>query len=254
MLSGALVSAGSALTYKAKAYEATLGCAACGVAFFHYLLITNERTKLLDLETSRSVGYIMLTVPKDCECASRSLADRVNQRVVSLRYSDWLATMPLLALELLSMATSNKDFAFTGFYEWSYLPTLVAGLAFAMILCGALALWCFGDFGECRGKVDGWRELARWALYVAGMCCLAVLYTIIFTAAIHGNSPELNEVVGFAWIWAAYPVVFVIKEFASTQHRMGTATEDVVFAALDVVSKAFLSLYVVVAAHRRSAT
>ena len=214
LLGGALVSAWTAISQ--TSYGAALSSAVCGVAFIHYVLILSERMKQ---QTEDS-----------------------NNRVSGYRLADWLATMPLLALKTLHLARDGPK-PLSPFLNSAYIPTAVAATAFTMIMCGVLAVAGTQRFSVSTGG-SCLATTYRWTLYSIGVLLLGVLYTILFITAIDSESVHMTEVFGFSLLWSVYPLITALEAVLGD-----TPIVDALYAAADVSSKVFLSIYSVVIAY-----
>lgn len=207
-------------------YSAGLSMAVCVVAYIHYLSMTKMRLRTI----------------KTCQHAKGEDYHRcINEDdfvITCLRYTDWLVTMPLLAIKLLDLARDGPHALTTEFLMWANLEAFVAFLAFVMILMGFIALLSVGDFPAWRHDTAS-LMLLRVSLYVVGVLCLAAIYYILFTTCTEAQSVHVTEVYGFSLIWILYPVAFV----AQVSILRGT-TKDIVYSVLDVLSKPLLSVYI----------
>ena len=222
MLGGTLIS--FAASVARSSYTCTLSTAICGVAYMHYAMMTKSKLSLMGSDADYKTKY-----------------KQVNRHVTLLRYSDWLMTMPLLALDILHKAR-NGGTTLSDTLANEYIPTLVAGLAVLMIACGGLPVLLWGEIHEYPEYDTQWLRVFFWFI---GLGCLAGIYTILFLTALESDSTQQNEVFGFSLVWAVYPFVYLLDMTSGTMND-APEMKDVAFAILDVVSKAFLALYTVV--------
>jgi bacteriorhodopsin len=216
---------------EALCYSAGLSLAICTVAYINYSSMLKTRLRTIKACERNSPG-------KKCE-AMKHEDDFV---ITCLRYSDWLVTMPLLALKLLDLARDGPNPLVSSFLMWKQLEAFTAALAFVMILAGLIALLAIGDFDSCRHDTRSLMTL-RWMLYLVGVICLVGLYVILFLTSNETDSPHWVEVYGFSLVWTLYPLVFIAQMYG-----LCGMTKDIFYAILDVISKPLLSIYVAKAA------
>jgi len=233
MAGGAAVSIGalflSSLNQKtALCYSAGLSMSICVVAYINYSSMIKTR----------------LNTIKACGNAKGNKNDCIRYKheddfvVTCLRYTDWLVTMPLLAIKLLDLARGGPNAITSEFLTWVNLEAFVGILAFAMILMGFIALLSVGDFQDCRYD-NGPIMLLRWGLYLGGLVCLIIIYVIIFMTCNETESIHVTEVYGFALLWTLYPIAFVAQIWG-----LCGPPKDIVYSILDVLSKPLLSVYI----------
>lgn len=129
-----------------------------------------------------------------------------------------------------------------------YIYAIVSGISVLMIGCGLLALLAFGDYEAVRRDNDN--KKMRFTLYAVGMACLIAQYCILFTAINETESYHAREVILFALIWFGYPIVFFFQMLG----KISQFRKDIWFAALDVLSKPLLAVYIAqIALHPRIA-
>lgn len=133
-----------------------------------------------------------------------------GENVITIRFSDWLATLPLMVFELHSALKAP-------------LLSAVPG-AFASAIMVVSGFWAT-PFAPSATKI---------ALVVMSFVCLAVVYGL--GALQFGDDTTSNVIVSiFAGVWTAYGLVF-----------LPNGDSDVAFNVLDVVSKCGLALTVAV--------
>lgn len=229
MLGGALLSIGVvslSSNHPTLQYAAALSIAICGVAYVHYSAMTKQR-----LETVKACR-------KEGTLCDKKLAED-DFIVTCMRYSDWLITMPLIALKLLALAEEgNGVLDNDSILSAHYIQALIAALSHIMILCGLAALLSVGDFESIcdDNKPIG---LMRWGIYLLGVVCLVVVYLILFNTAESKESPYSPEVYGFALVWILYPIVFLMQMFGLACG----VRKDILFCVLDVISKPLLAVF-----------
>jgi bacteriorhodopsin len=222
MLGGTLISFAAAIAR--VSYTSTLSCGICGVAYIHYAMMSKRKMSLTRSDSAANANSYRI----------------VNRHITLLRYSDWGVTMPLLALDLLNKAR-NGGTDLDDILGNEYIPTLVAGLAVLMIAFGGLPVLLWGEISDYeKYKAQPLRIVS----YFVGLGCLGGLYSILFLTALQSDSTEQNEVFGFAMVWVCYPIVYLLDMMCGNAAD-APEKKDVAFAVLDVVSKAFLSLYTV---------
>lgn len=216
-------------------YSASLSSAICTVAFVNYSAMTTRR--ITTLKECRAMASKTMERPITKKCA---IADDMDQfEVTCLRYSDWIITMPLLALELFHLATDGPCPLHEGLLTSIYVYAIISVISICMIVSGFIALVAVGDFDSLvydTGKLSIW----RWGLYLIGAGCLGFLYYILFNATNQTDSVHRNEVMGFSLIWIAYPIVFIMQ----MRRWLNGAQRDLLFALLDILSKPLLAVYI----------
>ena len=113
----------------------------------------------------------------------RWMRDAGPQRMIELRYGDWIVTCPLLIWELQALTGVEGQ-------QWVVAASVV------MILLGYAAV-----------KSDGWR---RHALFTASSAVLAA----IVLATLDGAKTHREAVAAFFGLWALYPVAFLLDSNA----------------------------------------
>jgi Kef-type K+ transport system membrane component KefB len=213
MLLSAAASALAVTTFQHHAHAApkTAACAVsaaiCLVAFYHY-------AKIIDLRRH-----------------SHTTAD---QHVDAVRYSDWLVTLPALALEInLVQHANDTDTALSQTLKWALL---LAGV----VLCGGLGRFGTHDFANSSEERDDTplSLLAGVIAYGVAWGCLI----IIIVDAIH---KEYN--LTFIIPWTAYGAVAIGVALANNlqlqDHQTLGYVKDVSYGLLDLWSKAVLGLW-----------
>ena len=235
MAGGAALSLASCLAL--PALSACLSFSICTVAYINYSSMATTRLRTVKVcEKKRKTG--------GCGGGVWNAMQEDDFAITCLRYSDWIVTMPLLALELLALARDGPVALPEGFLTWTQLDAFVAFLAFSMILCGLVALLAFEDFNTC-GKDTGTVACMRWLLYFTGVACLVGIYTILFSVSDASVSDHWVEVYGFSLTWTLYPIAFVAQMLG-----LEGARKDIVYTVLDIISKPLLAVYVAVASSR----
>ena len=224
------------------AYSATLSAAICSVAYVNYSAMTSTRLRTIKLCRANK-RYAQQSSGGEA-CASEEQLDGFV--ITALRYSDWVVTLPLLALKLFGLACDGPSPLTTPLLLWTYIHALLGGVTMLMIVFGFVSLLATGDFEGARTDSIG-SGLVRWLLCLMGTGCLAFVYYVLFTAAHETQSVHAIEVIGFSLVWVLYPVVFVLQVF-----QIGSTYKDIAFAILDVLSKPLLSVYLAQAALKAS--
>jgi len=227
------------------AYSSALSAAICGIAYINYSSMTE--TRLRTIKQCRAEKGPPDVYPKKVACLA---AEEVDDFVITtLRYSDWVATFPLLALKLFDLACDGPGELTSSVLTSRLVHALIAALGIIMVASGFVALIATGDFEVAR--TDTARSaLLRWGLYGVGMCCLIGIYVLLFMASNETESVHSTEVYGFALLWLLYPVVFVLQIFNS--NIVTPPRKDVLFSILDVLSKPLLAVYVAQTALKRT--
>lgn len=160
-----------------------------------------------------------------------------NRIQLYLMYADWLTTFPMLSIKLLTMAKSGSG-KVDPFWDSKFMYPATALISLAMIVSGAMSVIITGDWGvSTNGKSRAFRIVAM----LVGMVCLILLYTIIYTVAEQAKSEHGPAVYIFSLVWLGYPTI------AGLEMMLGPlipAWRTLWIAILDVVSKAFLAIYV----------
>lgn len=235
------------------AYEAALAFTICLVAFVHYHAMRKRREKTVEVYNLAGVTECQLTAVKKQDTFI----------VGMLRYSDWLVTMPLLALKMFSMARQGSahvaydpnDFWNT-MYAWDYMPGVIVALAFGMILFGLIAKLGVGDFEDCEGWRDPlWVHAIRLVCFALGGTCLVLLFILFVATCDKFDSFWRSQVIGYSAVWFLYPVCFVLSGSFGDRLCWGHLMlcgprKDVAYAILDCVSKPLLAFTVLLRAHQ----
>lgn len=201
----------------ASAYAQCLSMLICWIAAYHYYEIVKTR------EGQPTVGLEM--------------------RADSLRYGDWIVTMPLLTLKLyavISRPASTYDSLFSN-------PEIAAVTSVIMV-----ALGTFVRLG--LDELSGWRRLSAisqiagvtaWAL--SCVCLLLLLIDLGRAAEGHDDQALLHS---FIFVWIGYPLVaflsatwrYTDKADASYDGLL-SIVKDVCFSCLDVYAKGVFAWY-----------
>jgi bacteriorhodopsin len=216
MLGGVLISACTAIAK--MSYDATLATGICGVAYVHYTLMSTIRW-------AQAAGVANAAGPFS-----------FDQAVALLRYSDWVITMPLLVLKILDMARDGT-MQTSDFLENQYIPTALAALAVLMVACGYISSAIYGEIDNSNSMFG-----PRIALFIVGLACMSTIYVVLFFTALESESKHVREVFGFSLWWCLYPAVYL----ADLLWALKPSTKDIAYSILDIVSKPFLALYIVV--------
>lgn len=160
--------------------------------------------------------------------------DNVEVAVHTLRYGDWLLTMPLLVYKFYLLfeadcATSDADAALP---QGGLLPSV---LALVMIALGAFVV--LGDGFSMRAHV----AYSKIAIVLTALSCalLAVLLHDLI-ANIHTCHDHRELLLSFCVVWIGYVVVFAFELIPSLR---GPVARDAGYAVLDVYSKATFGLF-----------
>lgn len=162
--------------------------------------------------------------------------DNVEVAVHTLRYGDWLLTMPLLVYKfyLLFEADCAPSDADAALPQGGLLPSV---LALAMIALGAFVVLGVGF------SIDESREphYKMEALVPTTLSCtlLAVLLHDLFVN-IHTCNDHRELLLSFCFVWIGYVVVFA---FELIPRLRGPVARDAGYAVLDVYSKATFGLF-----------
>lgn len=145
-----------------------------------------------------------------------------------LRYSDWLITLPLMGLELHSIA-ERADPAYSPTF---YAKEFSAFVLFCVVVMGAI--WRFAD-----------SRYANIGRCIKATCFLAssALMVITLLNLLANARRDLDFLLVFTLPWGLYPVV-ALAEAAVASDARRPVFKDGLYAALDVWSKAGLALAV----------
>lgn len=153
-----------------------------------------------------------------------------------LRHSDWLITLPLLVLDLYDLVDSATSGSADPLIPSKYGAAVAA--AFVVI---------FGGLWQATVKWE-----SSWVpalLFIGSM----VLFTVLEISIVHPvariklpSGPRQDErlaVVLLTLAWVGYPIVALWRFFVDAPIRVEGYGADIVYAGLDVVSKAGLALF-----------
>mgnify|MGYP002631452320 CR=1 FL=1 len=227
------------------AYSAALSAAICGIAYINYSSMAETRLRTLNQCRELISKPVKPAEPymSDACANARHIDDYV---ITTLRYSDWLATFPLLALKLFELACDGPRERSTPLFLSPFIFPIVAGLGLAMVLCGFIALLASGDFEATRTDTT-YSSVVRWFMYLVGSGCLVGIEIILWSTVAETNSFHAREVKLFSLVWVLYPVVFVAQIF-----KLPKGLKDIFFAILDITSKPLLAVYVTQTALKRA--
>lgn len=160
--------------------------------------------------------------------------DNVEVTVHTLRYGDWLLTMPLLVYKfyLLFEADCAPSDADAALPQGGVLPSV---LALVMVALGAFVV--LGNGFSMRAPV----AYSKIAIVLTALSCalLAVLLHDLF-ANIRTCHDHQELLLSFCVVWIGYVVVFAFELIPSLR---GPVARDAGYAVLDVYSKATFGLF-----------
>ena len=237
------------------AYSSALSAAICGIAYINYSSMSE--TRLRTIKECRGLQKQLDGLASEHACRKAKQVD--NFVITTLRYSDWLATFPLLALKLFHLACDGPHLLTNEYLTSPLIHAAIAALALAMVAFGFLSLLAFGDFDNvmldchCKGGfktwATNWQTWVRVVLLLMGCGCLAMIYLILFTASNETQSSHWREVYGFGLFWITYPVAFTLQICSGCFPKLWNShRKDILFSLLDVISKPLLSVYIAHAA------
>lgn len=226
MLGAAVYSAVAGVALRSK--SCAQSAAVCFVAAVHYKgirdLVTDETKHFLDSRRQGKPEFDTLSA---------------HELQTFLQYSDWVCTMPLLAMKLLAMAREGPG-KLGGVASWEYLPVTVGLVALLMILSGAASVIKTGAWGI---RLQNTRDVVvRVCALLTGCGCLATLYSLIFVTAEQAQSRHGANIYLASLVWIFYPVIVVYEMVFGCVPR---EWRTLCIGILDVLSKAFLAVYVV---------
>ena len=212
ILSGvvALASMGGTNVDGSKVYTLSLSSVVCLVAWYHYDKIFSAAT---DYVEKGSYGNVAATS-----------APSITASISTYRFSDWLATLPLLGLELSELAKQEQ-----------VNPPLDSPLVTAILLG-------LGVIGGAVARFTFVQSITSWRIAWACSCVFIALPWGFFLST--GNA----TIIAFTFPWACYALVDLL-DFVAFENDSGPDTEpkklvDIAYAVLDVWSKACLAIYV----------
>jgi bacteriorhodopsin len=228
------VSSNSSVTFAPK--YMIFAPAVCIVAFLNYNAMTTTRIRTIH-------ACNQLDNPEKCN----ALEQDDDFMITCLRYSDWLISMPLLAVEMVQLALMSPDSyalvnrldTLPGILQSDYIYAIVSALAFGMIGFGFISVLSYGDY-ELWDTESATARTIRVFLLTLGLLCLIGLYIIIFWITSLTGTPYVVEIVGFSLVWLLYPIVFILQMF----HTISVASKDIAFAVFDVIAKALFTVVI----------
>lgn len=139
------------------------------------------------------------------------------------------------------MARSNGTATPSGFFASVYLDLLVALMAFATVGIGYFAV---AGFAVTQEQLKGFTLGAFITCFVASLGTMATALGLIYTLAGQTGTTNLPNIIAFSVPWGGYPIVYL---FRALQPDVGIEphVEDVLYAVLDVYSKAVFALVMV---------
>jgi len=207
------------------------------VAFYHYLKVVAVR----DQTGSR----VVLGKPGEDEpSVDKGLVLGWQDMLVdSIRYSDWLVTLPGLVIELHLLAPEPPWFG----VPWA------AFLVALMVVLGAFTRFGTDELVPVRTDLkrtmaDGFARLSGLLSFVLAFVSLVlVLYNLL--ANVHAERVDNAWIMAFSLPWIAYGVVAIVAMVVRQFYPAGypetlSLFKDVSFGALDVWSKAVFGFFV----------
>jgi bacteriorhodopsin len=217
-----------------SSYGCVMSGGICGVAFLHYLAIMAIRKKQWMDETEAHEAMLDANAaPKEKEVPpmKRTTDDYM---VAVLRHSDWLTTLPLLALKLLALAQTGPGTATT--FTGAYISALVGLLAFFTVMISCINLIAFDDW---HVKIGKWTGL-RITMFLVSLCLMTFLFVIILMTAEEVGASHIVECYFFLLMWLGYPLAYLLLMVKALPYW----SVDVLFGPLDVFCKAIFALWV----------
>jgi hypothetical protein len=265
MLLGAMLISVVAAIINAS-YGCVMSSGICGVAFAHYFAIMTIRKDQWEAETQKhkQIHETENAHPTWATMKGDMKRDTKDYTVAVLRHSDWAVydayihthspsalalcvfahlapictsqtTLPLLALKLLAQALTGPGTPTT--FTGAYISTLVGLLSFFTIAVSLINLIVFDDWFVNIGQYT----VLRLTLFATSMCFMAFVFVIILTTAEEVRSTHIVECYVFLLFWVGYPLVY----FLLMINALPFWSVDMLFAPLDVMSKAIFALFVV---------
>jgi len=172
----------------------------------------------------------------------------IEWKIDALRHSDWAVTMPLLVLKLYALINNPEQDLLLRSVDASALCAVI------MVLLGAYARLGLEELADFKG-MQFTQQILGVACYL-GSVALLVFLLIDLSNAYSGVS---NTEIFFAFflVWPCYGItaigaVFLRQGQASSYPRNLALTKDVVYAGLDIFSKAVFAWYTSSAAFHKS--
>jgi hypothetical protein len=226
-----------------SSYGCVMSAGICGVAFLHYAAIMSIRKKQWMDETKEHEAM------SDANAAAKEKGVNPpnhnpwppmkrttdDYMVAVLRHSDWLTTLPLLALKLLALAQTGPGTATT--FTGSYISTLVGLLAFFTVVVSCINLIAFDDW---HVNLSNYTVL-RIIVFLISLCLMAFLFVIILMTAEEVQATNIVEVYVFLLMWIGYPLAYAFLMAKWLPYW----SVDVLFGPLDVMCKAIFALWIV---------
>tara|TARA_B110000046_G_scaffold185369_1_gene226750 strand:+ start:1513 stop:2286 length:774 start_codon:yes stop_codon:yes gene_type:complete len=225
--------------------DSRIGCAiATGVSitgFYHY-------TKLISIR-EQIVTHVKVSTPGDVPRgqATELNAGWVDMAADSVRYSDWLVTLPLLVTEMHLLLANAAD------PVWFGIPRAV------MITCGMILLGSYTRLGtdelipirndQKMSMLDTFvRVSGLVAFALACMCLFVILYNLLGNVTT-ANDPTNGWILAFSIPWIGYGIVAAVPIAVRQVHPSGypealSIAKDLAYGALDVWSKAVFGFWI----------
>ena len=202
-------------------YTTALSSVVCFVAWYHYNKIFSTAFEYVQKgATYKSFHQDPTAQPERTplvgkQAKSFTIPDIIN----AYRLSDWLATLPLLGLELEELAKQKGKNMF-----------LPAPYVTALLLFGGISVGAITRFGFSLHTNP--RKWLGWVFWFASTGLIGVAYANLLYS-------DDTTIIVFTAPWALYMALDIVE--------IGWGSDffhDVVYAALDVWSKACLAIYV----------
>ena len=223
-----------------------LATAICAVAFLSYMLILRTGARHTETASTEVMAKLFL-----------------QYRVASVRFMDWIVTMPLLVVEAYRFASSDWSRGGThvpidGLLGERAFEVLLAVCGLLIVAPAAVEHIVFGST-FCSPSKDESRMFYILSL-ILGAAALAASTVFIFVRAANNTTltnPQLSILIFFCGIvWWLYPVVYLVcapcplvpmRPYGSgmdppEQMLARAETQHAVFAILDILSKAVFSI------------
>lgn len=264
LLGTGLINAIVAATASPKvAYSCGLCFAVNTVACIHYSFIWAWRGQLVPKQLEAFVSKVGLGKEDDGNDGRRLLVSELS--IHSLRYSDWLVTLPLLCLDSWSLAEhANPDgTAILNKYWCTALQPVI-------IMLASIPRFVLGQCRYNSEKPGAPQSVEMWAWLVGGLCWIGAaavfgicLYSILEFIWDNGTPPDefmrrqdAIVITALSYVQIGYAVVSLYS-YAYLHLICGhwrakggsfpahlSCQLDVAYAALDVTTKGGLAIYV----------
>lgn len=234
MLANAVMASLCSLIDTQYRFGCVLSAAVCAVAAWHY-------QKMLDIR-SQSTGLLKLSPPGSGESGVPTPLRVAWQdaSVDTVRFSDWLITLPFMIIELHSLINY--------YTKWFNVMVSVL-LLIVMTLLGAYVRLGTDELVPPRKRgTDTFARVSGLVAYILACVCLALVLCNLLLGL--EFDPTNGYVYVFSISWVGYGVVsliaIVVRQFFSDAYPEGLSLfKDIAYGTLDQFSKGYFAFYVI---------